>query len=98
VLVTAPSKTTLSLSRLITFSWQRVTATVTVDSAAEAPPTGDVTITVGGRQFTAQLVDGRASIQLPRLGGGLYALRASYSGDETTTGSTSGSKLLWVVI
>ena len=58
----------LSLNRRVLFSWQTTTATVTVESAASTPPTGTVTIKVNGKTVTGTLVDGVATVQLPKLG------------------------------
>ena len=98
VVVKFASTTALSLNRQVLFSWQRVTATITVDSAADAAPTGTVTVSINGRTTTAPLVDGKATVQLPRLASGFYLVRASYGGDPATTGSSSSPKLVWVVI
>lgn len=97
VTVKYSSTTSLSLSRSVLFSWQRVTATVRVDSAADAALTGDVTVTVNGRTLTAPVVDGVAKVELPKLPRGIYVVRASYGGDDVTIGSQSGPKLAWVV-
>jgi len=86
----------LALSRQVYFSWQTSTATVTVDSSAEAPPIGTVTVTVNGKKATGTLVNGVAKIELPKLRGGVYAVTAAYEGDATTTGK-SAQKLVWVV-
>jgi subtilisin family serine protease len=92
------SSTSLSLSRTVLFSWQRTTATVTVDSGAEAPPTGDVTITLNGQVVaTVPLVDGVATYQLPQKRGGIYQVRAEYGGDDVTNPSKSSTKVYWVV-
>ncbi len=96
VTVKYTSTVSLSLSRQVLFSWQRTTATIKVDSAADAAPTGPVTLNVNGREYVAQLADGVATVPLS-LRGGIYVVKASYGGDETTTGSTSGQKFVWVV-
>ena len=91
------STTSLSLSRQVLFSWQTTTATVTVDSGAEAAPTGDVKITVNGKVVaTVPLVDGVATYQLQRRGG-VYTVRAEYAGDDLTQPSKSNTRLFWVI-
>lgn len=86
----------LSLSRQVYFSWQKSTAIVKVDSAADASPTGTVTVSVNGKKITATLVDGVAKVELPKLRGGVYTVTATYGGDATTTGKAT-QKLIWVV-
>lgn len=86
----------LSLSRQVYFSWQTSTATVKVGSAAEAPPTGTVTLTVNGKQVTGALVNGVAKIPLPKLRAGIYSVVVTYPGDAATSGG-SAQKLVWVV-
>ena len=96
VTVLYAASVSLSLSRQIYFSWQTSTATVKVDSAADAPPSGAVTLTVNGKKLTGSLVDGAVKIQLPKLRGGVYTVAVSYSGDAATSGA-SAEKLIWVV-
>ncbi len=86
----------LSLSRQVFFSWQSSTATIKVDSPADAPVTGTVTLKVNGKTVTGTLVDGVVKIKLPTLRGGIYSVTASYAGDASTTGAST-QKLIWVV-
>lgn len=96
VVVKYAASVKLSLSRSVYFSWQTSTATITVDSRADAAPTGVVTLTVNGKTVTGTLVNGVAKVQLPKVSGGIYAVKASYAGDPVT-GSGSTSKVIWVV-
>ena len=100
VTVKYQSTTKLSLSRHVYFSWQGNTATVKVDSADDAAPTGTVTLTINGRSVLAPVTldaSGKATITLPKLGTGAYLVRASYSGDDATAGSQSSVEFAWVV-
>jgi hypothetical protein len=97
VVVKYKSATSVSLSRSVLFSWQTTTATVTVDSADDVAPTGDVTITVNGKSTTVPLVNGVATYQLPKLGGGVYFVKAAYGGDDLNNGSSSSVRLFWVI-
>ncbi|WBU36777.1 S8 family serine peptidase [Homoserinibacter sp. YIM 151385] len=100
--VTVPwaSTTKLSLSRNAAFSWQKVTATVAVSSPAETKPTGEVSFTIDGKKvaLTATLDgEGKAKVTLPKLSSGIHVIKAGYAGDTDTTGSSSQSKILWIV-
>ena len=96
VVVKYAASVKLSLSRQVYFSWQTSTATITVDSAAEAAPSGVVTLTVHGKTVTGTLVNGVAKVQLPKLSGGVYAVKVTYPGDAVTT-TGSATKVIWVV-
>ena len=91
------STTSVKLSRTVLFSWQTTTATVTVDGADDAAPTGNVTITVNGKSTTAPLVNGVATYQLPKAGSGAYFVKATYEGDEVNNGSSSQVRTYWVI-
>ncbi|HWR85896.1 MAG TPA: S8 family serine peptidase [Rhodoglobus sp.] len=99
VAVKAASKTSLTLSRTVSFSWQSTTARITVQGG-EATPTGTVQLTINGRTSLQPVVldaQGRASVTLPRLGSGIYFVQAEYTGDEATSGSKSPSRVLVVI-
>ncbi|MET0303886.1 MAG: S8 family serine peptidase [Microbacteriaceae bacterium] len=94
------STTKLSLNRSVGFSWQKVTATVRVDSPAEAAPTGTVTLRIDGKDHVvpAELdASGKLTYQLPKLRSGIHTVKATYAGDDLTTGSTSSTKLIWII-
>lgn len=100
VTIRVASTTSLSLSRSVYLSSQSSTARITVDSAADAPPTGTVELTINGRSVLAPVTldaDGKASVTLPKLSAGVYVVRASYSGNDETSGSQSPTRLIWVV-
>ena len=102
VTISYSSRTSLSLNRSIGFSWQRTTATVRVDTAADDPATGTVVLTVNGRERAQVSLtaanDGRVSVALPRLGSGLYQVQARFVPDsDSIIGSSSGTKLLLVI-
>jgi len=96
VVVKYSSTVKASLSRTVYFSWQSSTATITVDSPAEAAPTGTVTLTVAGKTVTGALSNGVVKLQLPKVGSGIHAVKVAYSGDATTTPSST-TKVIWVV-
>ncbi|HWH97088.1 MAG TPA: Ig-like domain repeat protein, partial [Pseudolysinimonas sp.] len=91
------STTSVKLSRTVLFSWQQTTVTVTVDSADDVAPTGNVTISVNGKSTTVPLVNGVATYQVPKVRGGVYLVKATYEGDELNNGSSSQVRLFWVI-
>lgn len=93
VIVAYATSTSLSLNRLVGFSWQKVTATVGVTSGA-SDVSGTVTITVNGTPAgEATVKNGKAKIELPKRGTGIYSVRATFvpASAELLT-STSPSK------
>ena len=98
VVVPADSTTSLSIGNQILFTWQKAKATVTVRSAGDETPTGEVTLAVNGKRYTADVdAKGRAKFTLPKLKQGLYLVSAAYAGDENTEASTSRTKLILVL-
>jgi Subtilase family/Fibronectin type-III domain/Bacterial Ig-like domain (group 3)/Peptidase inhibitor I9/PA domain len=98
VLVKYAAALTLRLDRHITFSSQRVKATVVVASDAETAPTGTVTVTVGQRTVDVAVDShGRGIATLPKLEPGIHRVTAAYAGDETTAPATSRPDYVWVV-
>lgn len=99
----ATTSTNLKLNRIIGFSWRTTTATVTVTTDAATPPTGSVTITVNGvSTLTVPLTaadNGKVSAALPKFGSGIYFVRAEFvpSDPNTTVGSTSNYRFLWIL-
>lgn len=99
VVVAFATTTRLSLSQSLAFSWQRLTAAVTVTSGAPST-SGTVVVTVDGRQVAEQAVtDGSARVTLPKLRFGLHAVKAEFVPDDgsVTTGSTSVTKYVLVL-
>lgn len=102
VTVKYSSSTDLSLSRIIGFSWQTTTAKVTVSSGAATAPVGSVAITVNGQTVTTVPLtaadNGTVSYRMPQLGRGLYFVKAVFTpGDDATTGSTSRTRILFIL-
>ena len=57
-----------------------------------ADATGTVTLTVGGRDYVFDVIDGKADVQLPELADGDYDYSITYSGDgKYSSVSSSGS-------
>ncbi|MBQ2652500.1 MAG: Ig-like domain repeat protein [Methanobrevibacter sp.] len=54
-------------------------ATVIVNLPSDA--TGEVTITVGGKKYTSEVIDGKAIFSIPGLNAGTYTVSVYYSGD-----------------
>ncbi|MGV8885942.1 MAG: S8 family serine peptidase [Microbacteriaceae bacterium] len=100
VTVKFTSTTSLSLTRNVMVSWQKTTAKITVKSGA-GPATGTVKVLVNGKPLATTVTldgTGKATFTLPKLKGGIYLISATYAGDETTTASSSGSRILWVIL
>ena len=64
--------------------------TITVNVPKDA--TGNVTITVGGKTYTAQVEDGKAVFKVPGLKAGKYTVKAHYSGDAKYLPADSSDK------
>ena len=94
------STTDLSVSPRVLFSWNRVTATITVESDSPTPPSGTVVLKVNGKPVKAELVlgaDGSVSYKLPKLSRGLHLVKAYYGGSDAVAGSESGTRLVLVL-
>ncbi|PJJ73113.1 pre-peptidase [Diaminobutyricimonas aerilata] len=101
VLVKYASKLGIAVSPQVAFSWQRVTVNLRVTSGADTAPGGTLTVKVDGKSYDVPASigeDGRASFRLPKLSRGLHVVSATYSGDETTAGSKSASKQVWIIL
>jgi endo-1,4-beta-xylanase len=99
VKVQAASTTSLQLSRHLATSKAATTATISVSSSVKVTG-GTVQLTVNGTAVgTAVPVDskGKAKITVPKFGGGLYVVRAVYSGAGDVAGSTSNAELLVIL-
>jgi subtilisin family serine protease len=100
VTVRFASTTSLALNRHVGFSWQAVTATISVKSAAPAPASGTVTVTVNGKSVDVPLTtdkNGRVTYTLPKLKTGVYVVKAVYGGSATVAGSRSSSSIVVVL-
>ncbi|MGO4691975.1 S8 family serine peptidase [Glaciibacter sp. 2TAF33] len=96
VVVKYDAKVTLSLSKHVAFSWQRVTVKVTVTSKGDAG--GTVDVKVGSKHYDVALdAKGAGSLTLPKLSRGLYPVTASYAGSDTVSPAKSRSSVLWIV-
>ncbi|KQQ92656.1 hypothetical protein ASF62_12525 [Leifsonia sp. Leaf325] len=87
----APSTTSLSLSRLLAFSWQTTKATVKV-SSTESVAGGTVQLSINGKKAGAPVAlkaNGSATITLPPLRSGIHIVRAEFSGVGSAASSVS---------
>ena len=62
------------------FSFETVDKTIVFHAPADA--TGNVSVTVGNKTYTTQLVNGSAKITVPELGNGENDVFISYTGDD----------------
>lgn len=67
------------------------TATLTPNAPETAIPSGDVVFAIGGREETATLVNGIASVVLDDLPAGSLSVIANYGGDDVFEPATSTS-------
>jgi subtilisin family serine protease len=96
VTVKYDAKVTLSLSKHVAFSWQRVTLKVAVTSKGAV--SGTVDVKVGSKHYDVALdAKGTGSLTLPKLSRGLYPVTASYAGSDTVSAAKSPSRVLWIV-
>lgn len=92
------SATLVHTSSPVYFSWRAPWVTVQVRSAGTTTPTGAVTLTVDGKQYTSDLnAGGRAGFRLPKLSVGVHRITADYGGDAATKASKSRTTRLLVV-
>ena len=99
LLIAHASTTTIVLDRDAARLARTVAATVTVRSAAEAPPTGTITVTMNGRSVAVALTAadrGRVTVQMPTLSRGIWGVSAVYSGDTAVEGSRSTASPVWM--
>ena len=100
VTVRFESRTSVSVDKVLLFSWQRNTVDVTVRSDSAEAPVGTVEVKVGRDVHQVELTaedEGRVELSLPKLRGGIYSVSATYLGDGTTAESTSSSRHFWVI-
>ncbi len=99
VTVLYSSTTKLALDRRVIFSWERVTATVTVKSAA-ANLAGTVTLHIDKSTVIVPLTadeHGKLTYKLPKLSRGLHVISAEYGGADGIAGSSSAKELVLVL-
>ena len=99
--VTVPfsSTTKLAVSPHVGFSWQRITAKITVTGGSQ-PPVGTVTVKVNGKPVDVALAadaNGKLTYTLPKLKAGIYTVTASFGGSATVAASKSSTELIWIV-
>ena len=98
VTVQYSSSVRVSVNKEVLFSWQRATVFFAVESAADAAPTGTATVRVDNKTYDVALdANGKGKVTLPKLRKGLHSVQVTYEGDETTSGSTSSTELIWVL-
>ena len=99
VTVLYSSTTKLALDKRVIFSWDRVTATVTVKSGA-ANVAGTVTLHIDRSTVTVPLTadkHGKLTYKLPKLSRGLHVISAEYGGADGIAGSSSAKTLVLVL-
>lgn len=97
----APVATTLtgSASPWLSLFGKNVVYTATVTSADGTLANGPITVYDKGRAIaTGTVVNGKATIALPKLSWGLHALTATYAGDNAHKPSTSRPSLVLVLL
>ncbi|MCT2085496.1 S8 family serine peptidase [Microbacterium enclense] len=92
--VVAASFTTVTVNPWVGRSSDTYTLTVKVRSLIGPTPTGEVTVTVAGKPYTATLEGGRATITLDPQTRGLRIVTAEYAGTETASASQAHSAFI----
>jgi len=98
VFVKYTSSTSVSMNRYLGTSSQSYEASIVVTPSGGPAATGTVKLSIlGGPNVTATLVDGRATVKLPKQRAGIKVVIATYSGSDTVDPSTglSGFIVLW---
>ena len=90
----AASFTTVTVNPWVGRSSDTYTLTVKVRSLIGPTPTGEVTVTVAGKPYTATLEGGRATITLDPQTRGLRIVTAEYAGTETASASQAHSAFI----
>lgn len=83
------SSTSGSASRVVVFGGQSLDYRVTVTGSSGLIPTGDVVVYDGGRKLTTVQLgpDGRVTVPITGLRGGIHLLTARYLGNDQLAGS-----------
>ena len=99
-ITSAPTVTTLTLSTAkVTFGHEQAERLSIQVTATGSTPTGQVAVSAGSTTLCMITLDGgngSCTLAATKLRPGTYHLTATYSGDVTHAGSTSGSKVLAV--
>ena len=56
-----------------------------VDMVLPSDATGTLTVEINGKEYTATIVNGKATLNIPGLNAGAYAIMIEYSGDDKYT-------------
>ncbi|CAH0326959.1 hypothetical protein SRABI128_05673 [Microbacterium sp. Bi128] len=92
--VVASSRTTVTVSPWVGRTSDTYTLTVKVRPSGGPAATGEVTVTVAGKPYTATLEDGRATITLDPQTRGLRIIEAEYAGSDTVDDSKAYSAFI----
>jgi len=91
VVVKATSKTSVAVSPRVGTSSQEYTITVVVTPSAGPAATGTVAVRVNTKSYTGTLVDGTATITLPKQKRGVYVVLATYAGSDNVEPSVGAT-------
>lgn len=91
VVVKATSKTSVSVTPRVGTSSQTYVVTVKVTPSAGSAATGTVAVRVNTKSYTGTLVDGTATIELPKQKRGVYVVLATYAGSDGVEPSVGAS-------
>ena len=97
VFVKHASSTSVSLNRYLGTASQDYAVTVRVTPTGGEPATGAVEVWVNTTKYSAELVDGVATVALPKQSRGLKVVLVTYAGSDTVEASVglSGFLVLW---
>ncbi|MDE0545125.1 S8 family serine peptidase [Microbacterium sp. C7(2022)] len=82
VFVKSTSKTKVTMNRYSGSSSQTFEVTVAVTPTGGGTATGDVTVWVDTKKYTATLKDGKAKVSLPKQKKGVHVVTAYYAGSD----------------
>lgn len=94
VAVVTASRTTVAVTPRTGTSTDTFTATVTVRPTYGPAAQGEVTVTVGGKDYTATLQNGTATVTLDPQQRGSQRVKAVYGGSTTVEGSEGSATLV----
>ncbi|WP_022886009.1 S8 family serine peptidase [Glaciibacter superstes] len=97
VVVKHEATVSLSLNKWLAFSWQKVKATVQVESDGDV--SGPATVVVDGESYDVVLdANGKGKVTLPPQERGFHRVVAEFAGSDTVAPATSRATLLWVIL